>query len=289
VARKLKTGWVRVATSGPTVDGSDRVIEKQWLKSMAKNYDPEIYTAKIYPDHYRWLPCGGDVLALKTMPTTNEKLEGEIHLMAIISPNDWLIEQNRNGQYCNPSIELRENFMDGKFDFYLGGLGVTDAEGSAGTSKLEFCAKEDKPDRVFSGDALNLADSVRKNFFSGLTLTSKPDDDEMKPEQFEAFTALLKQNQTTLEAMASNFTAMNEKIEALAKDDSEPSGGDEAGKVDESEEAKAFKALTAQLETVTGELAEMKDKFSALENAPAGGTIVPEADGSDDEASSEIL
>ncbi len=287
MARKLKTGWVKIATSGPTVDGSGRVVEKAWLKAMAKNYDPEVYTAKIYPDHYRFLPNGGEVLALKTKSATNENLQGEIHLMAIIAPNDWLIEQNRNGQYVHPSIEVREDFMAGKFDFYLGGLGVTDDEGSSGTDRLEFSAKKDQPDHVFKGEKLNLADDVKKNFFSGLTKTTNSDDDEMTSEQFEAFKALLEENQNTFKTMASNFSALSEKVDKLVEDEAsssdDNSGGDGEGEEGaESDIEKSFKALTSEME-------DMKAKFSALEQKPHGATDVPPADGADEQENSEIL
>lgn len=152
MARNLKTGWVIIATSGATVDG--RKIEKKWLEDMAKHYNPDLYKAKLWPDHYRYV-CGGNVLALKTEAAVQPELEGEINLFAILEPNDWLIEANRVGQYTHASIEVREDFM-GKGFFYLGGLGVTDIPASAGTQELKFnCADGSKNVHILPGAEFN--------------------------------------------------------------------------------------------------------------------------------------
>ena len=138
---KLKTDFICIATSGYTVDG--RQITAQELHEMADSYDPEYYTANLWPEHRRWFNMG-QVVEVKA--EENEK--GETELFAVIAPNQELIEQNREGQYLFTSIEIAPNFRNsGKA--YLSGLGVTDSPASVGTTKLNFFNTEQK-DSVFS-------------------------------------------------------------------------------------------------------------------------------------------
>lgn len=133
---KLKTDFICIATSGYTVDG--RQITAQELHEMAETYDPEHYTANLWPEHRRWFNMG-QVIELKA--EENEK--GETQLFAIIAPNQELIEYNRAGQYLFTSIEITPNFRNsGKA--YLSGLGVTDSPASVGTTELKFFNAEQK-------------------------------------------------------------------------------------------------------------------------------------------------
>ena len=59
---KLKTDFICIATSGYTVDG--RQITAQELHEMAETYDPEHYTANLWPEHRRWFNMG-QVIELK--------------------------------------------------------------------------------------------------------------------------------------------------------------------------------------------------------------------------------
>ena len=150
---KLKTDFICIATSGYTVDG--RQITKQELHEMADSYDPEYYTANLWPEHRRWFNMG-QVVEVKA--EENEK--GETELFAVIAPNQELIEQNRAGQYLFTSIEIAPNFRNsGKA--YLSGLGVTDSPASVGTTKLNFFNTEQK-DSVFS-DFIKVDFSVKED------------------------------------------------------------------------------------------------------------------------------
>lgn len=187
MARQLETNWVIIATSGSTADNSGRVIKKEWLTAMAKHYDPDVYTAKIWMDHRRWMPTGGKVVALKAEKATHPELTGEIHLKAKLAPNDWLIDANRRGQYVHTSIEVNEVFMGGKYDFYLGGLGATDNPASAGTDELHFSGNEQSSKKIhcFNGKAINVAESLKTGFLDKLFSSHSSDDDDtdMTPEQ----------------------------------------------------------------------------------------------------------
>lgn len=98
---------------------------------MAETYDPEYYTACLWPDHKRVTPLG-HVEALKTQQEGNV-----IKLFAILSPTIALIELNKTGRYAFCSIEPKENFA-GKGVWYLGALGVTDEPASTGTTHMKF-------------------------------------------------------------------------------------------------------------------------------------------------------
>lgn len=150
---KLKTDFICIATSGYTVDG--RQITAQELHEMADSYDPEYYTANLWPEHRRWFNMG-QVVEVKA--EENEK--GETELFAVIAPNQELIEQNREGQYLFTSIEITPNFRNsGKA--YLSGLGVTDSPASVGTTKLNFFNTEQK-DSVFS-DFIKVDFSIKED------------------------------------------------------------------------------------------------------------------------------
>ena len=150
---KLKTDFICIATSGYTVDG--RQITAQELHEMADSYDPEYYTANLWPEHRRWFNMG-QVVEVKT--EENEK--GETELFAVIAPNQELIEQNREGQYLFTSIEIAPNFRNsGKA--YLSGLGVTDSPASVGTTRLNFFNTEQK-DSVFS-DFIKVDFSIKED------------------------------------------------------------------------------------------------------------------------------
>ena len=150
---KLKTDFICIATSGYTVDG--RQITAQELHEMADSYDPEYYTANLWPEHRRWFNMG-QVVEVKA--EENEK--GETELFAVIAPNQELIEQNREGQYLFTSIEIAPNFRNsGKA--YLSGLGVTDSPASVGTTKLNFFNTEQK-NSVFS-DFIKVDFSIKED------------------------------------------------------------------------------------------------------------------------------
>lgn len=196
---KLKTDFICIATSGHTVDR--RKITAQELREMAETYDPKYYTANLWPEHRRWFNMG-QVIEVKT--EENEK--GETELLAIIAPNQELIEQNRAGQYLFTSIEITPNFRNsGKA--YLSGLGVTDSPASVGTTelkffnveqkgsvcgefiKVDFSAKED----VEEEKALRTLANVFKKLFSSSTQTEEQptpnnnnnkEDDSMNEKQF---------------------------------------------------------------------------------------------------------
>lgn len=272
MARNLKTGWVIIATSGATVDG--RKIEKEWLEDMAKHYNPELYKAKLWPDHYRYV-SGGNVLALKVEPCVQPELEGELNLYAILEPNDWLIEANRVGQYTHPSIEVRENFM-GKGFFYLGGLGVTDSPASVGTHELKFsCADGSGKVHIFSGPEINVYASTNvkpnsaKALFQRLFQPAQPHDE---PEDTDM--------PLTPEQMAQLRTDLGGDIKTMFADLKKELKPEPAPPADPTQQPEDLAAQFAALRDENKQLKEGIEKlaaeFAALKNDPKPGTSVPE-------------
>ncbi|MEH8144851.1 GPO family capsid scaffolding protein [Aeromonas hydrophila] len=209
----LRTGWVCIATEGTTVDG--REITAAWLTDMAETYDPEYYTALIWPEHERWSNFGY-VQELKT-----EAVDGKLKLFAILSPTRDLVYYNQVGQYRFCSIEPLEQFADlGRT--YLRGLGVTDEPASTGTTHLKFKSKNGESRLIGTSEPLDLstfklpkhekADGLITKFFSFLASHGEPDpkptpshpeDEEMTKEQFELLNGTL----TSLGAQFANFSA----------------------------------------------------------------------------------
>jgi hypothetical protein len=141
-----KTKFVRVATSGPTIDG--RNIDPAQLEQMAQTYDPVTYTARINLEHFRGVTgqppfqTGGDVLALKTEPielNVGGKTEKRTALLAELDVNDAFVALNKQDQKVFSSVEILSNFAGGD-KAYLAGLAFTDSPASLGTERLHFTA-----------------------------------------------------------------------------------------------------------------------------------------------------
>lgn len=273
MARKLKTGWVCLATSGSVVDGDTdgRVVKKEWLEQMAETFNTSLYTPKLWPEHRRY-SSAGTVLALKVEPAKQPALDGELQLFGILSPNDWLVRANREGDYTFPSIEVGENFR-GTGKFFLRGLGVTDDPGSVGVSELEFSSKDGKETALsFNGNQLSLHSELEQEetglfkrvfnrFGDNPEQPPETEKNEMTPEQLEA----LKDHTETV---------IKQQFAAMPIEEKENKDGDELDKVC----PKAFSSLKAENETLKVEFGELKEKFSALENEEAGGQELPEGD-----------
>ncbi|MEH8110350.1 GPO family capsid scaffolding protein [Aeromonas veronii] len=258
----LRTGWVCIATEGTTVDG--REITAAWLTDMAETYDPEYYTALIWPEHERWSNFGY-VQELKT-----EAVDGKLKLFAILSPTRDLVYYNQVGQYRFCSIEPLEQFADlGRT--YLRGLGVTDEPASTGTTHLKFKNKNGESRLIGTSEPLDLstfklpkhekADGLITKFFSFLASHGEPDpkptpshpeDEEMTKEQFELLNGTL----TSLGAQFANFSAKLDAKPDTAQPKEpviDPAIEDKPGVTTEQ-----FNQLQTQLSELTAKI----DKFS---------------------------
>lgn len=138
-----KSKLFRVATEGATTDG--RVIQKEWIQQMAKNFDPKKYGARVWMEHYRGIaPDGlfkayGDVTSVEARPVE----DGKLALFAQIEPLPELVAITKAKQKIYTSIEVTPKFAD-TGEAYLTGLAVTDSPASLGTEVLTFAAQNPK-------------------------------------------------------------------------------------------------------------------------------------------------
>ncbi|EAA8650984.1 phage capsid protein [Salmonella enterica] len=136
---QLATNWICIATAGETVD--KRTIEEQWLLDAAELYDPNLYTALLWPEHSRNFGNMGEVLELKA----ERDDEGILRLYARLCPGISLLQANANGQllFLSPEFTPDGNFRNtGKT--YLEGLAVTDSPAGVSTTRLRFSRTKGK-------------------------------------------------------------------------------------------------------------------------------------------------
>ncbi|BCS51482.1 phage capsid scaffolding protein [Aeromonas jandaei] len=283
-ATTLRTDWVCIATEGKSVDGRD--ITRDWLTDMAETYDPDFYTALLWPEHDRWSNFGV-VQALKTV-----EVDGKLKLYAILCPNRDLIYYNQNGQYQFCSIEPFENFADtGRT--YLFGLGVTDEPASIGTTRLKFNSKH-RRHTIGTSEQLDLsafklpkhekADGLIAKFFSFLashgeqaptTAPSQPEDEEMKPEQFDQMLG-------ALNGLGTKIDAFSAKLDAKPATDDTTQPVIEPTKVDEQPgiTTEQFSKLEQTLASLTDKFGELNSKIDQFSVEKPGQR--PDALGGDD-------
>lgn len=129
------TEWRIIGVSGATADG--REISASELKEMAETYDPEIYTAKINLEHFRflydsWEGAYGDVRELKAEPWAKDP--SKTALLAKFSVLPALQNVWDKGSKVFTSMEIQSNFAKtGKA--YLVGVAITDSPASLGTTQ----------------------------------------------------------------------------------------------------------------------------------------------------------
>ena len=264
----LRTGWVCIATEGTTVDG--REITADWLNDMAETYDPEYYTALIWPDHDRWANFGY-VQELKV-----EAVDGKLKLFAILSPSSDLIYYNQQrNQYRFCSIEPQEQFADlGRT--YLRGLGVTDEPASTGTTHLQFKSKHGESRLIGASEPLDLSMfklpkhekeyGLLAKLYSFLvnhgeqepTITpSQPEDEEMTKEQFDLLLGAVNGLGNKIEGFSTKLDTKPETTDPVT----DPAKEEKTG-ISAEQFTKLEQTLTGLSEKV-GELQGQIDKFSA--------------------------
>ncbi|MCW8207621.1 phage capsid protein [Verminephrobacter aporrectodeae subsp. tuberculatae] len=231
-----KSKFFRVATEGATTDG--RVIQKDWITQMAKNFDPKKYGARVWLEHYRGIaPDGlfkayGDVVAVESRQVE----DGKLALFAQIAPLPELVSMSKSKQKIYTSIECTPKFSD-TGEAYLTGLAVTDSPASLGTEVLEFASRNQaalanrksyaealftqaiEADIQFEEDGSGDDESVVKKFASALQsvkdkLTGKFRTDDS---HFADVAAVLDQAGNVIAEQAQKHGALKADHDALAK------------------------------------------------------------------------
>jgi len=219
-----KSKLFRVAVDGDTIDG--RKIERSWLEQIGKNYNQEVYGARIWIEHLRGtLPessfrAFGDVLAVKTeeIDINGEK---KLALYAEIDATDDLIEINKKRQKIYTSIEVDPNFQ-GKGEAYLVGLAVTDSPASIGTEKLSFSSLAAKFGENSEKNAFSVAEEAKiefeedsKGMFSSLLQKFNDIFTPKLDEQGKEIQVNFSELKTVLEKAGEAFAAQKSEMENL--------------------------------------------------------------------------
>ena len=284
----IVTDFLCIAQAGPTIDGRD--IRPEWLTDMAQSYDPAVYTAKLWLDHFRYRGAYGSVRELKT-----QKDGDAVKLYARISPNRDLIELNQVWeQKLHFSIEPVEDFAK-TGTTYLGGLGLTDEPASLGTDELRFSSTRDRmftacypgsevPDlRKYSTPEMDqkTAQSIF-NFFKQLFQTNKTETDNqqgeepMDQEQFDKLNG-------GIESLNQAITGMMEKFSA-GTPPAGGGGGQNGGAKDNDDtpssvDAAQFNELKTGLEDLAKQFGDITERIEKAVPGTNFGVTTSPADG----------
>lgn len=185
MSSQVKTGWVCIASAGPTLDGL--TITPECLRELAQTYNPSFYVANLWPEGARIRPLGY-VDAVKV-----QEEDGQLKLMAVLCPTLELIDLNANGSHGFCTIEPGENFA-GTGKWYLAGVSVTDQPTITGLTQLQFNAKLPKARPLLVPASVPVPTPTKP-----AQRTSNPDN-------------LFKQ----LDALASGLDSINKKLASMA-------------------------------------------------------------------------
>lgn len=276
----LITDFVCVATSGKTVDG--REISDQHLIEMAESYDPNVYTANIWLEHFRFNNYG-QVTELKA------QREGEkVKLYAKLAPSVEMIRYNKWGQGLFTSIEITPNFADsGKA--YLTGLAITDSPASLGTTQLHFNRIGDQSVIVSDSQTVDISLFTSANSENKETLLNKFFNlgklifsNEQTTQQTAQVQHSDNNNNNEEEPMNENqFNQLKAAIETAivaafnqlnAKPSAETGANVETNTVEENKPEQQF-ATAEQVNQLINEIQEIKQAFNQAINTPS--TAIP--------------
>ncbi|EWS70136.1 capsid protein [Vibrio vulnificus] len=266
--------WVVIATEGSTVDG--RKITKSWINDMASLYAKDEYTALIWPEHWRssWGPFEGKnwgvVEELKA-----EVLDDKLRLFGKITPNQYLLDANQEGQKLFTSIEPDPDYK-GEGRCYLMGLAVTDSPASTGTTQLKFSRRHGEETAIESDalEELHLEKcfsrtdrlfSALRTFISGEEpeTPSKPQPEEEEPMNQEQFNQVM----SAIGTVSTKQGELEEKLNAFSvQQKPEIEGGESKGdgKNQNGMTAEQFSQLTDKLDGIANKQSELETKFNQL-------------------------
>lgn len=258
----IKAKRFRIAVEGATTDG--RVISRDWISQMAKNYSPEMYGARINMEHIRGYAADstfrrfGDVTAVEAEEIGDGPLKGKLALFGWIDPTPELVELTKARQKIYTSIEVNPEFAD-TGEAYLVGLAVTDDPASLGTEILSFSAtakvnplasrKQDK-DNLFTAaeetviefeEVAEVAPKLLERI-AAMFSAKKKTDGEQFADVGAALTAVAEQVQLNAESQTLKLSALEQSVTARLEAIEQQAGEDRA----------AFAALQGQLSQTDG-------------------------------------
>lgn len=258
----IKAKRFRIAVEGATTDG--RVISRDWISQMAKNYSPEMYGARINMEHIRGYAADstfrrfGDVTAIEAEEIGEGPLKGKLALFGWIDPTPELVELTKARQKIYTSIEVNPEFAD-TGEAYLVGLAVTDDPASLGTEILSFSAtakvnplasrKLDKGNLFTAAEETviefeEVADAAPKLLerIAAMFSAKKKTDGEQFADVSAAVTAVAEQVQLNAESQTQELSALEQTVTARLEAIEQQAGEGRA----------AFAALQDQLSQTDG-------------------------------------
>lgn len=258
----IKAKRFRIATEGATTDG--RVISRDWISQMAKNYSPEVYGARINMEHIRGYAADstfrrfGDVTAVEAEEIGDGPLKGKLALFGWIDPTPELVELTKARQKIYTSIEVNPEFAD-TGEAYLVGLAVTDDPASLGTEILSFSATAKvnplASRKLDKGNLFTAAEETVIEFeevaepspsllarISAMFSAKKKTDGDQFADVGAAVTAVAEQVQLNAESQTLKLSALEQSVTARLEAIEQQAGEDRA----------AFAALQGQLSQADG-------------------------------------
>ena len=258
----IKAKRFRIAVEGATTDG--RVISRDWISQMAKNYSPEMYGARINMEHIRGYAADstfrrfGDVTAVEAEEIGDGPLKGKLALFGWIDPTPELVELTKARQKIYTSIEVNPEFAD-TGEAYLVGLAVTDDPASLGTEILSFSATAKvnplASRKLDKGNLFTAAEETVIEFeevaepspsllarISAMFSAKKKTDGEQFADVSAAVTAVAEQVQLNAESQTQKLSALEQSVTARLEAIEQQAGEDRA----------AFAALQGQLSQTDG-------------------------------------
>lgn len=258
----IKAKRFRIAVEGATTDG--RVISRDWISQMAKNYSPEMYGARINMEHIRGYAADstfrrfGDVTAVEAEEIGDGPLKGKLALFGWIDPTPELVELTKARQKIYTSIEVNPEFAD-TGEAYLVGVAVTDDPASLGTEILSFSATAKvnplASRKLDKGNLFTAAEETVIEFeevaepspsllarISAMFSAKKKTDGEQFADVSAAVTAVAEQVQLNAESQTQELSALEQSVTARLEAIEQQAGEDRA----------AFAALQGQLSQTDG-------------------------------------
>lgn len=274
MAQELKiSDWLCVAQEGKTIDG--REIKREWLESIAKNYNPELYQALIWCEHEDplWRQFSANLGTIEELKL--EEKNGKLRLLARLRANAILQSMNEQEQKIYSSVEILPDFPEDG-DFYLVGLAATDQPASTGLSRLSFSTNKNgfrtAPVLLFGNN--EISESKQKINLSKLTreiFSMTQEEIDALLEQLAEANALIQelqeQNKTLLEQLENgNTEAAQETAEEIQEqiDDIEESVEEAQDVAEGSETSTEYSKLARQIEQLKRDNNALKQRFNAL-------------------------
>jgi hypothetical protein len=230
------------ATEGKTID--KRVITREQIQQMAKNYNVATYRSGVNIEHIRYYGNFGVVDTAEAI----DNAEGKAQLWLTITGSDDLVTMNGNMKKLFTSVEIDPNFVD-KGEAYLVGLAVTDNPASLGVGMLTFSAENP------AANPLNARKQRPENYFTAAEETTfefvEPEAPK-GPSFIEKFRSIFDKKAATDEG---RFSTLEQAITEVA----------EHGQAQSTGTARQFQQVDERANATNQSVVELTARLTALE------------------------